>query len=197
MKPLTKQFIDIALAEVGNKEEGGNNLGEAVVKYQKATWLKPAAWPWCCAFVAWVLQEFINDNVPALINFKLKSNASNYWRCKGANTNDWLVWARKHNFYITDEKEQAKAGDIVIFDFSHIGIVIADQLPGKDYIETVEGNTNGKGERDSFSGDGVWLKTRKTNLVKNYIRFLPQEDAWAELDKDKSWGKSPDKPIQL
>lgn len=192
MNQLTKQFIDIALAEVGNKEEGGNNLGASVVKYQKATWLKPAAWPWCCAFVAWVLKEFlIKQPIYSEVSIDVLQ------RCKGANTGDWLKWAKDRGFYITDEKEGAKAGDIVVFDFSHIGIVIADQLPGKDYIETVEGNTNGKGERDSFSGDGVWLKTRKTNLVKNYIRFLPQEDAWAELDKDKSWGKSPDKPIQL
>ena len=73
---------------------------------------------------------------------------------------------------LVDRSIAAKAGDIVVFAFSHVGIVIEDQLPGKDYIVTVEGNTNGKGERDSVSGDGVWRKTRKTNLVKNYIRLL-------------------------
>jgi hypothetical protein len=38
---------------------------------------------------------------------------------------------------------------------------------------TLEGNTNGKGERDSTSGDGVWKKIRKKSLVKDLIRIHP------------------------
>jgi hypothetical protein len=63
------------------------------------------------------------------------------------------------------------AGDLAIFDFSHIGVVIRDQSKGSTQIVTVEGNTNGKGERDSTSGDGVWRKIRPTRLVRSYIRI--------------------------
>jgi hypothetical protein len=49
----------------------------------------------------------------------------------------------------------ARAGDFVVFDFSHIGIVAADQKAVTDNIQTIEGNTNGKGERDGLAGDGV------------------------------------------
>jgi hypothetical protein len=52
-------------------------------------------------------------------------------------------------------------------------LVIADQALTEDEILTVEGNTNGRGERDSGTGDGVWKKKRKPSLTKSYIRLLP------------------------
>jgi hypothetical protein len=168
MNVFIEKFVDIAKTQLGITEQGGNNSGIEITKYQLATWLTPGGWPWCCAFIAWVLKEFLKDE-QIRQHFGIKETETHNWRCRGANCNDWLAWAKKHGFYVTDESEPAKAGDIVIFDFSHIGIVTADQLPGKDYIETIEGNTNSKGSRD---GDGVYLKTRKTNLVRNYIRFI-------------------------
>jgi hypothetical protein len=170
MNPFTSSFLEIALAEVGTKEEGGNNLGRKVKEYQKATWLRPGAWPWCAAFVSWVMMKWTVKHESQLESFFGIEQIS-VWRCHDASAFGWIKWAKRNGLYVTDEKEQAKAGDIVVFDFSHIGIVIADQLPGKDYIETVEANTNGKGERDSESGDGVWKKLRKTNLVRAYIRL--------------------------
>jgi hypothetical protein len=58
----------------------------------------------------------------------------------------------------------------VVFDFSHIGIVAEDSERGE--ITAIEGNTNGKGERDSESGDGVWRKYRARSLVKAFIRLV-------------------------
>jgi len=74
---------------------------------------------------------------------------------------------------VPPESTLSKAGDFVVFDFSHIGLVIADQGSPVDEILTVEGNTNGRGERDSEAGDGVWKKKRKPGLTKSYIRLLP------------------------
>lgn len=171
MQKLIENLVAIASAEVGVKEEGGNNLGPKIKEYQKATWLNPGAWPWCAAFMAWVLMKWTIANETELEQH-YKTEPISHWRCRGASAFGWIKWAEKNNLYVTDEKELAKAGDIVVFDFSHIGIVVEDQLPGKDYIVTVEGNTNGKGDRDSATGDGVWRKTRKTNLVKAYIRLV-------------------------
>jgi cell wall-associated NlpC family hydrolase len=60
---------------------------------------------------------------------------------------------------------KAQAGDIVMYTFSHVGIVISDN--GKT-IQTVEGNTNGEGSRE---GDGVYFKTRNKSLVKRFVRI--------------------------
>lgn len=172
MNPL-KSFVDIAVSQIGIREEGGNNNGAQIREYQQATWLKPDSWAWCAAFVDWCLREWLHTSDEACKALGLDSAKEiEAWRNKDASAFGAIKWGQSKGLYITDEKEQAKAGDLVVFDFSHIGIVIEDQLPGKDYIVTVEGNTNGKGERDSVSGDGVWRKERKTSLVKNYIRIL-------------------------
>lgn len=175
MNSKLKALVDVAASQVGVREHGGNNLGAEIKEYQKATFLPPAAWPWCAAFVCWCIREWLIKTPGAAEALGIKEGETIYWRPKTAGAFDFIKWAERSGLYITDEKEQAKAGDLVVFDFSHIGIVAEDQLPGKDYIDTIEGNTNGKGERDSVSGDGVWRKQRKVNLVRAYIRLLKDE----------------------
>jgi len=165
-KDFICKLVNIALAEVGTREVGGNNLGPRIREYQSATWLAPGAWPWCAAFVAWVLHEWLKDS-DVLDAMKIRSPD---WGCKDASAFGWEKWARAKGLKVIPETEKAQAGDIVIFDFSHIGIVVEDQTG--DTINTCEGNTNGKGERDSVSGDGVWRKTRAQSLTKCYIRLL-------------------------
>jgi hypothetical protein len=98
-------------------------------------------------------------------------------RCRDASAFGWEKWAierqrQRPQIKILPETAQALAGDFVIFDFSHIGIVVADQPVGSVFIETIEGNTNGAGDRDSTTGDGVWRKRRKRELTKSYIRLF-------------------------
>jgi hypothetical protein len=170
---MRDKLVDIALAEVGTVEAGGNNVGARVRTYQSATWLKPDPWPWCAAFTCWVLREWLKD--PDVLQ-TIKDTAggpdfnSEKWRCKDASAFGWEKWARQKGLQVLPETEKARAGDFVVFDFSHIGIVVEDQYT--DHIVTVEGNTNGAGARDSETGDGVWKKTRKRSLVKSYIRII-------------------------
>lgn len=168
---MVNKLIEIALAEVGTIEVGGNNVGQRIAEYQAATWLEPAAWPWCAAFTCWVLREWLKDPevLAALKNTVNPNLKPNQWRCKDASAFGWIKWAKKNGLQILTENDLAKAGDFVVFDFSHIGIVIEDQHTG--YIKTVEGNTNGDGARDSESGDGVWVKTRKSGLIRSLIRI--------------------------
>lgn len=173
MHPLIEKLIALANSKVGVKEIGGNNRGPEIVEFQKATWLAPDAWAWCAAFCCWLLREWVKD-AEVQKHFGVSPLAANTWRCRDASAFGWVKWGTDKKFYITDEKELAKAGDFVVFDFSHIGIVERDQLPNEDVIHTIEGNTNGKGERDSVTGDGVWKKVRKTNLVKKYIRLIAE-----------------------
>ena len=169
MTKSVDKLVALALGEVGVLESGGNNCGERIREYQGATNLKPGAWPWCAAFTSWLLREWLDD-IEVREDLNILPGQENSWLCRSAGAFKWEEWAKAKGLKILTEKAQAKAGDFVVFDFSHIGIVVKDQAGLK--IETVEGNTNGKGERDSLSGDGVWRKTRNRSLVKCYIRII-------------------------
>jgi len=163
---LQAAILDIAVSQVGVREGVSNNTGADIIKYQRATWLAPAAWPWCAAFCSWVLQEALKRTYGVTPPFK---------HCQDASAYGWETWALKHitggklrGFQLLTEDKPALPGDFVTFDFSHIGIVVNDIGAT---IQTIEGNTNGKGERDSITGDGVWRKTRARSLVKSFIRL--------------------------
>jgi hypothetical protein len=161
-------LVGIAEAEIGTREHGGNNRGGRVVAYQSATWLDPDAWPWCAAFVCWCIQEWLK--VPGAAESIGVGNIDK-WRPQTAAAFDLLRWAKEKDLRILDETAEAHAGDLIVFDFSHIGIVVEDALKSSQFIQTVEGNTNGKGARDSASGDGVWRKKRARSLARNFIRL--------------------------
>jgi hypothetical protein len=172
-KPTKDVLIDklIALAEleVGVKEKGGNNNGEEIRKYQESTWLKPASWAWCAAFTAYILNRWLQNN---LVRRALGITSPELWRCKDASAFGWIKWATKKGIYITDEKELAKRGDFVVFDFSHIGIVYEDQPTAKHKIKTIEGNTAPKTTQRDGNNDGVYKMERSRTLVKAYIRIV-------------------------
>lgn len=169
---LKQALVNLALAEVGTREEGGNNKGKRVETYMQATWLAVGPWPWCAAFTCWLLREWLKlPEVREYLN--LDYNQMHRWRCRDASAFGWVKWANKQGLHVTDEKELARAGDFVVFDFSHIGIVTHNQQPGETTIRTVEGNTNWRGDRDSPAGDGVWQKERPVNIVNAYIRIIP------------------------
>jgi hypothetical protein len=169
--PLEK-LAKIALSQVGVKEEGGNNNGPQIRKYQAATTLKPASWPWCAAFTSWATQEWLKDgdNVKWL---GLKVMTPDKWRPKTAAAFGYISWAKERpaTTKVFSNKAKPHVGDFAVFDFSHIGIVTKVLSDGR--FQCVEGNTNGRGTRDSASGDGVWLKTRSASLVRNFVRINP------------------------
>ncbi len=176
MKELIDSLLAIAEEEVGQTEEG-INAGARIVEYQGATWLPPGPWPWCAAFTAWVLREWLEkDEVRAAVGEyfdrpKLTLAQVERVRCRDARAFGWESWAQQWKLQLLDESQLARRGDFVTFDFSHIGIVRADQRPGQA-VQTIEGNTNAAGSRDSLSGDGVMRKTRAPSLVQRYIRIF-------------------------
>jgi len=176
MDQIIDKLIQIAKNEVGTREGSVNNTGARVVEYQGATWLQPGAWPWCAAFTCWIMREWLQDEaVRQRLNIATFSLAEK-WRCRDASAFGWEKWAAQTGLTVLSENHNAQAGDFVVYDFSHIGIVIQDQLSVKDNIVTVEGNTNGRGDRDSTSGDGVWDKARNPSLVRCYIRILNSQE---------------------
>lgn len=169
---MTRLLAEIAAKEVGVREEGGNNNGSKIRDYQRATNLKPASWPWCAAFVDWCIREWLHaPGVTEWLNLK-SSDPFKQWRPQTALAYGFIGWAkaRPKTTVILHERELARPGDIVVFDFSHVGIVESDS--GHQII-TIEGNTNGRGDRDSESGDGVWRKARQKTIARNFIRIRP------------------------
>lgn len=166
---LIQKLVELAVHEVGVKEEGGNNRGLRIREYQYATWLAPGPWPWCAAFACWLLREWLRyPEVMCALKFPTQNTAEK-WRCKDASAFGWETWAKKREIPVLPETERAKAGDFMIFDMSHIGLVISDQTLHSDNVYTIEGNTGPGGGRE---GDGVWAKTRHYTLTKSYIRIL-------------------------
>ena len=168
---MINKLLKIAEAEVGVREVGGNNSGRRIREYQTATNLKPAAWPWCAAFVDWCIREWLND--PEAVKWlNLKVSTPESWRPKTALAYGYYGWSksRPKTTLLLNEDADAEPGDIVMFDFSHVGFVVREE---KGVIETIEGNTNTKGQRDSVSGDGVFRKLRNKKLARNFLRIRP------------------------
>ena len=85
---------------------------------------------------------------------------------------DFENWAKKEVANGVDLRkptnEDIKAGDIVIFTFSHIALAVKD-IDSSGYVITIEGNTNGAGSRE---GGSVLEKKRHVSKIRSRIRIL-------------------------
>lgn len=155
---LSEKLVKLALSQVGIEEIDGTNCGPRVNEYKSATNL-PAneSWPWCAAFICWLVREAMKDGT---YTFKRPTTAGAW---------DFERWSLAQDSSTQTKKPHGgdiKAGDIVIFTFSHIGLAIKDAKDG--FVETVEGNTDAEGSRE---GGGVFRKTRPLAKIRSRIRF--------------------------
>jgi hypothetical protein len=141
--------IELALAEVGYVEGKNNDNKFASVAGHANNQ------PWCNTFISAVfIQAGLHSAIPIT-----------------ASCAKTMAWGLKHKRVIQTEK--AKAGDLLIFDFSksgqseHIGLAIEDFNPKTNTIKTIEGNT---GEKSQANGEGVYKKTRSKDFIKAVIR---------------------------
>ena len=85
---------------------------------------------------------------------------------------DFENWARQESTHGVELRkptnEDIKAGDIVIFTFSHIALAVKDIDPS-GYVVTIEGNTNGAGSRE---GGSVLEKKRHVSKIRSRIRIV-------------------------
>jgi hypothetical protein len=151
---IAQTLVGIAKSEVGVREIG-HNSGDRIREYQSATWLPPGPWPWCAAFVCWCIRE---TSRKIHFPFDLPKTAGAW---------DFENWAREAKVkLIKPANELIRAGDIVIFKFSHIGIAHLDEHDAQ--AETIDGNTDDDGGRE---GDGTYEKVRWKSNVRSIIRL--------------------------
>jgi hypothetical protein len=166
---LRKHLIAIAEKDV-RQMETSRNRGPAIAKFWPAT-NYPNGYenrePYCAAAVCYWAREWLK--IPEVQKAFGKTAAQlEQWRCKSATAYGWHDWAKKRGVRILSDapSEVLHTGDIVVFDFSHIGLVCDDK---GDRIYTIEANTGASGSRD---GDGVFRKDRPREVARCFIRLL-------------------------
>ena len=143
-----KQILTIAQEELGIYESPANSNN---VKYN--TWyygktVSGAAYPWCMVFVQWVFNQ-ASMKLPYLT----------------ASCSSLLSWYQKNK--PGNVVKTPKPGDIVIYNFSHTGIV---ESVGSSTITAIEGNTSPGTAGSQSNGGMVCRRTRSMTLVTAYIR---------------------------
>lgn len=147
--PLTS-VLATARAEVGYKEGKNNDNKFAAIAGHANNQ------PWCATFVR-----------ACFIKGKEEKAIPNTAYCPYIE-----AWGKQHNRVVP--MAEAKAGDLVLFDFArkgiadHVGILNYDYDPTRpNLIRTIEGNT---GSQSETNGDGVAAKNRASSLVRVIVR---------------------------
>lgn len=163
MSALAARIVSIAKEEIGVEEVDNTNCGIRVNQYKAATDLPPKkSWPWCAAFVDFcVMQALLALGIKETKGFKRPQTAG--------------AWDLENWSLAQDDTTQTKrapgrdirAGDIVIFTFSHVGIATG-RPDAEGMVPTIEGNTDKAGSRE---GGGVFAKKRPLSRIKTRIRF--------------------------
>jgi len=163
-------LADIAARYIGVKETGNNKAGDskellAIFEADSLTVNGHTdGYPWCAAFVSFCVQKLLKKS-PAFTTVVPPREASvSRFLTIWAKNNRCLVFPKDSTYFAP------RRGDIVVFTFSHIGIV--ESVNGK-MITTIEGNTNDAGSRE---GSAVARKVRRSSIIKSYIR-LPMAPA--------------------
>lgn len=155
----------IAARYIGVKEVGGNRAGSSkkMLEIFEADNLtingKTDGYPWCAAFVSLCVQKLLkSSNLYGTITPPREPSVSRFLN----------TWAKQNNCLVfsPDSKNfTAMEGDIVVFVFSHIGIVESNNGV---IVRTIEGNTNDAGSREGVT---VARKQRSPRLIKSVIRL--------------------------
>jgi hypothetical protein len=162
MTILPERVARFAESKIGIRESGGPNQGADIQEFFAADNYKPNAadngYAWCAAFVCRIMQLAMGGRT---WTFQRPTTPGAWAFEKWSIAQDSSTWTLK------SPGNDIRRGDIVIFEFSHIGIAVG--FPDKHgWVMCVEGNTNAAGSRE---GDGVYLKRRRISTIRSRIRF--------------------------
>lgn len=141
---LRSRILDLARAEVGTRESGGDNRGP-VTKYQR--FFGRGVEPYCADFLS-----FVVTRAGKPLNFAYTPYLERHLKETGA-------WKGRSN---------PQPGDIVMFDINgdgkadHTGFVESVNADGT--LNTIEGNT----EHPNGGNEGVWRKRRSMSVIRGF-----------------------------
>ena len=154
-------LVKIARAEIGTQEDDKHqNKGSSIEKYQESTNVSGQGWPWCAAFVDWCVRQFADEGGINITD--VPRTASAFGLITWANDNHYQVF----NPPIKTNDIQPNPGDIVVYEFSHTGIVSRKGDAQHDFY-AIEGNTNPGGGRDGYE---VAERGRNYSSVRKFVR---------------------------
>lgn len=163
---IRSKLGDIARTQAGVEEvPRGSNSGEAIRHYQAATNLDGTGWPWCAAFVDWCVDRWQRETQAET------GVASPFNRPRTAAAYGLLSWAKVEaergvRIFAPAGGYVPARGDVVVYGFSHCGIVagaVAD-----DVFSAYEGNTNPDGGREGYI---VCARMRHRREVRGFIHL--------------------------
>lgn len=144
--PMRLRALEAAESLVGVMEVGGNNRGPVVSRIILAN-DGAVGEPWCGDFVAYCYRQAGSKAV----------------------TRSWASVRLLGSVAGVTRVAKPMPGDLVRFNFDHVGMFVRD---AGAFIETIEGNTGASGavSDSSTGGDGVYRKRRPKSLVADYLR---------------------------
>lgn len=148
-------FVAVANGQRGKEESGKNNGGPYVRALMSATYLGPVNDLWCAGFVCW-----------CWLTASIRFPAMMAMRPTTPRAFEFEDWARLHGLPIDKSRKVASPGDLVVFDFSHVGIVSVPASGG--LFHSIEGNTSGG---DPRNGGTVMEKEHDFSRVRSIIRL--------------------------
>jgi hypothetical protein len=162
---FVEHVVKAAEAEADAKVvEVGNNRGARVEEYQRAAANCGAGSAWCAAFLCWCFQQAASK---AKAHFDLPREPGAF------RFEDWALGQRSKGIYLLDpENLEVLRGDIVIFNFSHIGIC-SESEDAKGKFGTIEGNTvpvRGASAKQAREGYGVFRKSAGHDKLRTVVR---------------------------
>lgn len=177
---LLRGLAYVADADVGEafEEPRGSNRGQRLQKFFKADDYDPPGkdegYPWCAAAVSFWVQDFLNRVGGTLFKWvRAPRTASAFGLIGWARAAGCMVFTPRDCMDGSHRYAQGPwpvPGDIVVFTFSHCGIVKAAHSRAGTFT-CIEGNTDSEGSREGWQ---VARKPRVFNQVKAFIRLTPK-----------------------
>lgn len=157
-------LADIAAAYIGATESGNNRMGtdprmrEIFEADNHAPGKVTDGYAWCCALVSLCVQKLLAQSPMFPSVHAPRISGVSQFRTEWAPRQNCLIATPGGSFV-------PHKGDIVVYTFSHIGIV---EVGGTGVIHTIEGNTNEEGSRE---GTTCRRKERAQAQVRCFIRL--------------------------
>lgn len=166
-------LADVAKAQTFRHESlRGSNRGPLLREIFAADNYTPGnrddGYPWCAAFVDFCVAQWIERG--GEMNAELPQTPSAFglieWGRKWA-PGTFVFSTTNRNF--GPGKVWPERGDLVVYNFSHCGIVDAVSQ-GSRFFTAIEGNTDSRGSREGWE---VCPRVRKFSDVRRWIRVMP------------------------